>query len=67
MKINQSILRRNIWRGVLCATDQEIHEGLSFYPGAHGLCRLFASIFIGPDGKFKEYNQPIDLISEVPF
>lgn len=44
-KITQSFLRQNIWRSVLCATDQEIHEGLSFYPGAHGLCRFFALVF----------------------
>lgn len=35
-------LRRNIWRGLLSATDQEIRDGLDFYPGAHGLCRLLA-------------------------
>lgn len=35
-------MRRNIWRALLCATDQEIRDGLDFYPGAHGLCRLFA-------------------------
>lgn len=38
-------LRRNIWRGLLTATGQEIHDGMSFYEGAHGLCRLFAAVF----------------------
>lgn len=36
------IIRRNIWSALLSASDQEIHDGLSFYPGAYGLCRLFA-------------------------
>ncbi len=35
-------MHANIWRGLLSATDQEIRDGLDFYPGAHGLCRLFA-------------------------
>lgn len=38
-------LRRNIWAGLCCATDLEIHEGMHFYEGAHGLCRLFASAY----------------------
>lgn len=38
-------LRRNIWAGLLVATDQEIRDGMDFYPGAHGLCRLFARMF----------------------
>lgn len=29
----------------MCASDQEIIDGMDFYPGAHGLCRLFASIY----------------------
>lgn len=35
-------LRTNIWRGLTSATDQEIHDGISFYPGAHGLCHLLS-------------------------
>lgn len=38
-------MRARIWAAVLCATDQEIRDGLDFYPGAHGLCRLFAATF----------------------
>lgn len=38
-------LRANIWRGILSATDQEIHDGMYFYEGAHGLCRLIAAMF----------------------
>lgn len=38
-------LRRNIWSGLLSATDQEIRDGMDFYPGAYGLCRLFSSVF----------------------
>ena len=38
-------LRANIWRGILSASDQEIRDGMDFYPGAHGLCRMFARIF----------------------
>lgn len=41
-------LRRNIWAGLLCASDQEIIDGMDFYPGAHGLCELFASIYATP-------------------
>lgn len=39
---SDATLRRNIWRGLLSASSQEIHSGMDFYPGAHGLCRLFA-------------------------
>lgn len=35
-------MRRRIWAALLLASDQEISDGLAFYPGAHGLCRLFA-------------------------
>lgn len=42
------VLRRNIWRGIQAATDQEIRDGLDFYPGAHGLCRLFALAHSNP-------------------
>lgn len=45
LDLHPRTLRSNIWRGLLCATDQEINEGMSFYEGAHGLCRLFASIY----------------------
>jgi len=38
-------MRARIWRAVLCATDQEIRDGMDFYPGAHGLCKLFAAAF----------------------
>lgn len=37
-------LRRNIWAGLMCASDQEIRDGFDFYPGANGLCRLIASM-----------------------
>lgn len=35
-------MRLRIWRALLSASDQEVADGLSFYPGAHGLCRLFS-------------------------
>ena len=38
-------MRRNIWRGLLTATDQEIHEGMHFYEGAYGLCKMLAMIY----------------------
>lgn len=38
-------LRRNIWSGLISATDQEIKDGMDFYPGAYGLCKLFSSVF----------------------
>lgn len=38
-------LRSNIWRALLCASDLEIHEGMHFYEGAHGLCRMLAKIY----------------------
>lgn len=44
LDLSARTLRRNIWSGLLCATDQEIRDGMDFYPGAHGLCRLFAGI-----------------------
>jgi hypothetical protein len=37
-------MRLNIWAGLQSATPQEIADGLDFYPGAHGLCRLFSSM-----------------------
>lgn len=38
-------LRRNIWYGLLCASDQEIQDGMDFYPGANGLCRFLSTIY----------------------
>lgn len=38
-------MRLNIWAGLQSATPQEIADGLAFYPGAHGLCRLFAHLY----------------------
>lgn len=38
-------LRRNIWYGLLCATNQEIRDGMDFYPGANGLCRFLSAIY----------------------
>lgn len=39
-------MKARIYRAVLCATDQEIHDGMSFYPGAYGLCKMFAAMFL---------------------
>lgn len=44
LDLHPRTLQRNIFSGLCCASDQEISDGLSFYPGAHGLCRLFSSI-----------------------
>lgn len=38
-------MRLNIWRALLCASDQEIHDGMTFYEGAHGLCKLIAGMY----------------------
>lgn len=38
-------MRLNIWRALLCASDTEITEGMSFYEGAHGLCELIAATY----------------------
>lgn len=38
-------MRRNIWRGLQSASDQEISDGLAFYPGAHGLCEFFSRLY----------------------
>lgn len=38
-------IRLNIWRALLCASDQEIHDGMTFYEGAHGLCKLIAGMY----------------------
>lgn len=40
-------LRRNIWKALLCASDQEIHDGMHFYDGAYGLCRFFSRLHPG--------------------
>lgn len=45
LDLHPRTLRSNIWRGLCCASDQEIIDGMDFYPGAHGLCRLFASLY----------------------
>lgn len=35
-------MRLNIWRALICASDQEIRDGMTFYEGAHGLCRFIS-------------------------
>jgi len=40
-------MRLNIWRALICASDSEIIEGMSFYHGAHGLCRFFSTALTG--------------------
>ena len=40
--MNLRQLKSNIWHGVLSATQQEIRDGVDFYHGAHGLCRMFS-------------------------
>lgn len=45
MDLHPRTLRRNIWCGLLSATDQEIRDGMDFYPGAYGLCKLFSEVF----------------------
>lgn len=35
-------MRLNIWAAIQSASSTEIQEGMSFYDGAHGLCRLFS-------------------------
>ena len=42
MKSDLRPMRDRIWRALLCASDQEIHDGMHFYQGAHGLCRFFS-------------------------
>lgn len=41
-------MKSRIWRALLSASDQEIHEGMHFYPGAHGLCRFLSRVFSVP-------------------
>lgn len=43
-----SRMRSRIWRTLQLATHQEIADGLAFYPGAHGLCRLLAPLSTHP-------------------
>lgn len=43
-----SLMRSRIWSTLQLATHQEISDGLAFYPGAHGLCRLLAHISTSP-------------------
>ncbi len=44
LDLHPRTLRRNIWKALLCASDQEIHDGMHFYEGAHGLCRFFSRL-----------------------
>lgn len=39
------LMKARIWRALLSASDQEIHEGMHFYPGAHGLCKFLGRVF----------------------
>lgn len=48
LDLHPRTLRSNIWRGLMYASDQEIIDGMDFYPGAYGLCRLFSSIYSLP-------------------
>jgi len=48
MLLSLRSLRTNIWRGLCSATDQEIHDGISFYPSAHGLCHLLSLALSSP-------------------
>jgi hypothetical protein len=41
------VMRANIWRALLCASDTEITEGMSFYEGASGLCRFVSQALTG--------------------
>lgn len=45
MDLHPRTLQRNIWSGLISATDQEIKDGMDFYPGAYGLCKLLSSVF----------------------
>lgn len=40
LDLHPRTLRANVWAGLCCASDQEIIDGMDFYPGAYGLCRL---------------------------
>lgn len=48
LDLHPRTLRSNIWRGLIYASDQEIIDGMYFYTSAHGLCRLFSSIYSTP-------------------
>lgn len=48
LDLHPRTLRRNIWDGLCRASDQEIIDGMDFYPGAYGLCRLFSTIYSTP-------------------
>lgn len=37
-------MTKRIYRALLCASDQEIADGLAFYPGAYGLCRFLSRV-----------------------
>lgn len=41
-------MRTRVWRTLCCATDQEILDGMSFYPGANGLCRFLSGALSRP-------------------
>jgi len=45
LDLSPHTLRHNIWRACLSASHQEIHDGMSFYPGAHYICMLYSRIF----------------------
>lgn len=47
MAVNSNIksMKSRIWSALLCASDQEIHEGMHFYSGAYGLCRFLGRVF----------------------
>lgn len=45
LDLHPRTLRSNIWRALLCASDLEIMEGMNFYEGAHGLCRMLAKVY----------------------
>lgn len=44
----RSQMRSRIWSTLQLATHQEISDGLAFYHGAHGLCRLLAPLSTHP-------------------
>jgi hypothetical protein len=41
---SQRQMRLNIWHALLSASDTEITEGMSFYDGAHGICRMISRL-----------------------
>jgi len=44
---SQRQMRLNIWHALLSASDTEITEGMSFYHGAHGICRMISRLTNG--------------------